>query len=53
MWKLQIEKEETGNVEQKKILGISVDLAQIISWHALNLGKGKGVVAKTPGTPGF
>ena len=53
MWKLQIEKEETGNVEQKKILGISVDLAQIISWHALNLGKGKGVVAKTPGTSGF
>ena len=51
--KLQIEKEETANVEQKKILGISVDLAQIISWHALNLGKGKGVVAKTPGTPGF
>ena len=29
---LQIEKEETGNVEHtKKILGISVDLAQIIS----------------------
>lgn len=50
---LQIEKEETGNAEQKKILGIKCWPSSDYIMTCSNLGKGKGVVAKTPGTSGF